>query len=93
MPIETLSAQSIKAHDLRKQVQQEQLTLTQWEERLARLKQQNAKTSRVLVELKNSQNLDGSYTIKAQGSKNEEWFWGRCKGDLVPWCLVKFGPA
>ena len=24
-----------------------------------------------------------TYTIKAQGSKNEEWSWGRCKDDLV----------
>ena len=56
---ERSSAESIKAHDLRKRIQMEELTLRQWEERLARLKQQNGKTSRAFVELQTSQNLDG----------------------------------
>ena len=44
--VERSSAQS--AHDLRKQVQQEELTLRRLEERLARLKQHNAKRNRAL---------------------------------------------
>ena len=49
--VERSSAQSSKAHALRKQVQQEELTLRQWEERLAELKKKNAKRSRAFVEL------------------------------------------
>ena len=56
---ERWSAESIKAHDLCKRIHMEELTLRQWEERLARLKQQNGKTSRAFVELQTSQNLDG----------------------------------
>ena len=92
--VERSSAQSSKAHALRKQVQQEELTLRQWEERLAELKKKNAKRSRAFVELQNSQNLDGEeedqqpapIQSKSTGGKIRKMKHGREDAEKVIWC-------
>ena len=92
--VEGSSAQSSKAHALRKQVQQEELTLRQWEERLAELKKRNAKRNRAFVELQNSQNFDGEeedqqpapIQSKRTGGKVRKMKHGREDAAKVIWC-------